>query len=489
MSPEQASGRRVTAASDIYSLGTVFYEMLTGQPAFKGATPLETIRMVAQQEARRPSTIQQRMDRDLETICLKCLEKTPSSRYPSAGALADDLDRWSRREPIKARTTGPVLRISRWVRRNPVGAALIISLLFGLGATLMLLKMAQDGRTKSDGQVAAVNQEFLLAVQELWENPKETHVHIRASELATLANLSPPRISPDTMKLIFAKRISQSPDGQAIAFAPVLRLLEERMAKQLDRAVVFDLRFYKLSGGGVQRPVAEGEVDFQRMGPVAYLRSEQAGHGLVPVVHEKSAKEAVIFARADAGISSLSQVAGRRVAFGHTNSDLSCLAKYHLATNGIGPARLKYFENLERMDLPAQAEGSADSDYHAHKEVIRRILNGDFDIGESQRKHFESNRHRGRRLVELFSFIVPPDLYVAKAGLATNVIAAFQEALVALNSDDDLKLLERIESPRVTGFVAITNGYFDSLRYALTNLVIQFDTPAVNSAAAPSPAR
>lgn len=487
MSPEQVSGGRLTEASDIYSLGAVFYEMLAGQPAFKGDTPLETMRLVAEREARRPSTIQQRLDRDLETICLKCLEKNPDSRYASAGALADDLNRWLRREPIRARTAGPMLRLRRWVRRNPVGAALILSLLFGLGTTLMLLKDALDQRAESDYRVATVNRELQDDVQGLWDDEAQSYVHISASQMGTLAGLRSKPIGPETLRLIFAKRITQNPDGHAIAMAPILRRVEQHMAKQLGHEVVFDLRFYKLTGGAVQRPVADGKVDFQRMGPIAFLRTEQAGIRLTAAVHELCDKEAVIFARKDAGIRNLSEVAGHRVAFGHTNSPLSCLAKYHLATNGILPSNLGYFENIERMDSPP-GEGPGDSDFHAHKEVLTKVLAGEFDVGVVQRKHFESTRYRGVGLVELYAYKVPPDVFVAKPGLAANVVAAFCQALVSMKSQDDVALLEQVENPKITGFAIITNGYFDGLRDALTNLVVQFDMPPSNTSTVPFPA-
>lgn len=130
MAPEQAAGRvkELTAAADVYALGAVFYQMLTGQPPFAGGTTYETIRMVMEIEPRHPQLWNPKVDVDLATICLKCLEKAPNKRYPSAEALAEDLERWLRHEPIVARRTGILSRGWKWVRRNPTTAALIPSL-------------------------------------------------------------------------------------------------------------------------------------------------------------------------------------------------------------------------------------------------------------------------------------------------------------------------------------------------------------------------
>jgi eukaryotic-like serine/threonine-protein kinase len=196
MAPEQASGqgRDVGPAADVYGLGVIFYELLTGRPPFRGTTLFDTLEQVRSREPVPPRQLQPNVPPDLETVCLKCLQKEPSRRYASALALAEDLRRFRNHEPVHARPAGRLERLAKWTRRRPVWAALIlVSVLsaltltaigVGLWRTVQRLDSAQHlaeeergkGQRERDRarQKEAEARRFLYAadmkaVQQFWE--------------------------------------------------------------------------------------------------------------------------------------------------------------------------------------------------------------------------------------------------------------------------------------------------------------------------------
>ena len=128
MAPEQAAGNnaKLTSSTDVYGLGAVLYQLLTNHPPFAGGTTYETIKLLLETEPRQPRLWNPKVDRDVSTICLKCLEKDPKRRYSSALALAEDLERWLKHEPIQARRTGVVARGKKWLQRNPTAAGIAV---------------------------------------------------------------------------------------------------------------------------------------------------------------------------------------------------------------------------------------------------------------------------------------------------------------------------------------------------------------------------
>jgi tetratricopeptide (TPR) repeat protein len=227
MSPEQASGMRLDRRADVYSLGATLYEALTGEAPFRGA-PHMVFQQVTSEEPRPPRALFDRIPRDLETICLKAMSKEPARRYQTAAEFADDLLRWQRGEPIRARPVGNLERTWRWCRRRPIIAALVTALVLvmaaGFASTMLQWRRAERERDAALKDRARAEHNFRQAREAV-----DTYLtQVSESDVLKSQNLEPLRRELlRTARDFYERFVQQDPGNRSLQFA--LGLAHERL--------------------------------------------------------------------------------------------------------------------------------------------------------------------------------------------------------------------------------------------------------------------
>lgn len=432
MAPEQASGGESTVASDIYGLGAILYALLVGRPPFDGHTPFETLRKTIEETPAHPKQTNKAIDAELATICLKCLEKDSAQRYASAEALAVDLEHWLRHEPIRARRAGPIVRVQRWTLRNPVGAALIVTLFLALTGALVLLGMVRQAREAAErGQNALLVD---LDMQRFWTSDEQSE-KISSEKLAAIEGRRPATGRVPAKRYRMGFLVEDVPSVKVAKFAPIVGDLENDLSRRLG-PVRLDLWIYKRNKEAID-DLVRGRLDFLRIGGISYLQAKSSSPGLKAIAAQAPPKWGIIFARSDLPISSLSDLKGHSFAVGESFATISFWAKYFLCQEGIGVAQLKAYEEIDAVSAFEEAVRAGKevdlgpgNRLNSHTEVVkavavdRRIEAGVASEGQLRELLFS------KKVTELKRFQSTSLFWLAREGLPTNVVGEMKSGLI-----------------------------------------------------------
>jgi serine/threonine protein kinase len=224
MAPEQAAGNnsQLTSATDVYGLGAVLYQLLTGHPPFAGGTTYETVRMVLETQPRQPRLWNPKVDRDLETICLKCLEKEPARRYDSAQSLAEEIERFLRHEPIQSRRSSRLEHVWRSCKRKPLVASLVaaLTLVVAIGSVGVLLESRRIQKERALVRRANLSEQETARLEaEQTNNPAAYEAYLRGRAFAFAAGSQLVESDPDGAIRSFQEAVKLDPSfAQAWAY-------------------------------------------------------------------------------------------------------------------------------------------------------------------------------------------------------------------------------------------------------------------------------
>lgn len=463
MAPELARGqsKHATTTADIYSLGAVLYAVITGQAPFRADTPVATLQKVISEDVRRPRAHNPEVDRDLEAICLRCLEKRPERRYASADQLVQDLEAWERGEPVQAPVAGAWMEARRWVRRNPAVTVSILLLVAALAGSVTMLAWVSHQKQLGEALQQALARTVMTDLNRLWDSaknetsPEKRYLDVDSPTRALLRGSDAPATAGAT-RLVFGVYTHDPPPDMLAIIGPALVPLEQEVSQRLGLRVLITLRIYG-NYQDAQEAIVRGDIDLMRVGSSTYIEAHDRDPGIEILAAQNGRIQGCIFVRSDSGIGSLEGLKGRSMGFVDDSSTTGFyLAKHRMLLAGLRASDLR---------------GGATNFLGNHSAVGQAVLKGRFDAGAASANNIDPMTNSGLR--EVLRYAEPLGMpWIARSGLDRRMVEAFRTALLGLR---DPKATARLGNG-TTGFSPAADADYNSLREAMRES-LRFDLP------------
>jgi ABC-type phosphate/phosphonate transport system substrate-binding protein len=460
MPPEQASGQRgkVGVPSDVYSLGAILYHALTGRPPFVGQSVADTLKQVEDSEPIAPRLLNSSVPRDLETICLKCLQKEPHGRYSSAWELAEELGRFLRDEPIRARPISQPVRLHRWVRRNRI--------LTGLMAAVGAVALLAGSNLFDRWQGRQLRREFAIALERKWDDLAKGLISNIALSSAELAGATGQRVTqnPNARRLKVGIYTDTDQVLTIEQLAPFLQKVESGMAYRLSKPVQIDLYLY-LKRETLEAALLDGLIDIVRLGEGPLVRLRRTDNAITPLVQQVSGgKTGAIFVAVSSPITNLAGLRGKTFAAGNPTS----------TSSGYKLIEALLEAGLHDADLKVEFQGNAENN-------PRLVADGIFDAAVVRKVKLAGSLTNHFRILRDFPTTTMP--WASRAKLDPMIGRAFSAALVGMK---DRRILGNLPDDATRGFKLVETNYFHWLDQQMRTVEEQFFGPGRNPATPPT---